>query len=113
MGDTHVESLKVGIDPGSPVTAVDSDGYLYQAGTKLVIETGRETFTNSGTAAADVTVNVTFSETFASAPKVVLGKECTQDARISTAATTSGFSITVASVPASTTVYVNWIAIGS
>ena len=35
MAYTHVESLKVGTDPGSPTTAVDSDGALYQGGTKV------------------------------------------------------------------------------
>ena len=77
------------------------------------VEFGREAFTNSGTVAADVTVNVTFASAFSSAPVVVLGKETSLDAYISTAASTTGVSITVASVPAGSTVYVNWIAIGS
>ena len=77
------------------------------------VEYGRETFTNSGTAAADVTVTVTFATAFGAAPKaVVLGAETDLTTYISTAASTTGFSITVKSVPASTTVYVNWIAIG-
>jgi len=76
------------------------------------VEFGREAFTNSGTAAADIAVTVTFAADFTSAPVVTLGKECTEDARISTAASTSGFSMTVASVPASTTVHVNWTAVG-
>lgn len=76
------------------------------------VEFGRETFTNSGTAAADVTVNVTFGTAFGLAPKVVLGAETSQGAYISTAPSTTGVSITVPSVPAGATVYVNWIAVG-
>ena len=77
------------------------------------VEYGRETFTNSSTAAADVTVNVTFATAFGTAPKaVVLGAEADLTTYISTAASTTGVSITMKSVPASSTVYCNWIAIG-
>ena len=77
------------------------------------VEYGRETFTNSGTAAADVTVAVSFATAFGAAPKaVVLGPEADLTTYISTAASTTGVSITMKSVPASSTVYCNWIAIG-
>lgn len=86
--------------------------FLNLCANNIKILYGRETFTNSGTAAADVTVAVSFSEDFSSAPYVSIGSESSQSAYISTAATKSGVSITVASVPAGSTVYVNWIAIG-
>lgn len=77
------------------------------------VEYGREAFVNSSTDAADVTVNITFATAFGSAPKaVVLGTEADLSTYISTAASTTGFSITIKSVPASSTVYCNWIAIG-
>ena len=77
------------------------------------VEFGRETFTNSGTASADVTVAVTLGSAFVAAPFVTLGPETALGAYISTAASTTAVSITVASVPAATTVYVNWIAAGN
>jgi hypothetical protein len=124
-------------EKGNEVEVASSTGQLYQQGAAITataaeinqvdgiggpalagkaagdrVEFGREAFTNSGTAAADVTVAVTFASAFSAAPVVTLGKETTLDAYISTAASTTGVSITVASVPAGTTVYVNWIAIG-
>lgn len=75
------------------------------------VERERVAFANSGTAAADVTVAVTFAAAFVAAPVVTLGAETSLGAYISTPSSTTGVSVTVPSVPAATTVYVNLIII--
>lgn len=104
--------LYVGAD-GSEIKVADSSGYIYQAGTKKMMQEGREAFANAGTAAADVLVTVTFATAYSSAPIVSLGVEAALTAYISTTATTTTVKITVKSVPGGSTVYCNWTAIGS
>ena len=102
-----------GMTAETNTTVIDSDGYLYQAGTKKMIDGGREAFANAGTSAADVLVTVTFATAYSAAPIVTLGVEAALTAYISTTATTTTVKITVKSVPAGSTVYCNWTAIGS
>lgn len=97
----------------SEIEVADSSGYLYQAGVKKMIDGGREAFVNTGTASADVLVTVTFTTAYGATPIVSLGVEAALTAYISTAATTTTVKITVKSVPAGSTVYCNWTAIGS
>ena len=80
-----------------------------------ISEAGRETFTNSGTAAADVSVNVTFANPFSYKPRVVLGPEANLTFYISawsqdTAGNYTGFTLTAVNVPAGSTVYCSWVA---
>lgn len=76
------------------------------------VEYGRETFANAGTAAADVTVAVTFATAYNTAPVVTIGSETSLVTYISTPASLTGFSLTISQVPAATTVYANWTTIG-
>ena len=85
----------LGVVIGSDVQAYDATLLTGEAAGDKV-EYARETFTNSGTASADVTVAVTFGSAFVAAPFVTLGPETALGAYISTAASTTAVSITVA-----------------